>query len=88
MYFTVISKASTNKLINTLKGKSLNKVIDDELLEILEPDDNKWTGLQWAVVNNHPEIVKILYQKQLAIEKKMQKLKKKKKQMNKQFLFN
>ena len=65
----------------------LNKVIDDELLEILEPDDNKWTGLQWAVVNNHPEIVKILYQKQLEIEKKMQKLKKKKKQ-NKQFLFN
>ena len=85
MYFTVISKASTNKLINTLKGKSLNKVIDDELLEILEPDDNKWTGLQWAVVNNHPEIVKILYQKQLEIEKK--KCKKKKKQ-NKQFLFN
>ena len=65
MYFTVISKASTNRLINTFKGKSLNKVIDDELLEILEPDDNKWTGLQWAVVNNHSEIVKILYQKQL-----------------------
>ena len=77
MYFTIISKASTNKLINTLKGKSLNKVIDDELLEILEPDDNKWTGLQWAVVNNHPEIVKILYQKQLALKKKCRNSKKK-----------
>ena len=57
----------------------LNKVIDDELLEILEPDDNKWTGLQWAVVNNHPEIVKILYQKQLEIEKKNAETQKKEK---------
>jgi ankyrin repeat protein len=40
-------------------------------------DDNKWTGLQWAVVNNHPEIVKILYQKQLEMEKKNAEIQKK-----------
>ena len=47
----------------------LNKVIDDEILDILEPDDNKWTALQWAVVNNQPEIVKILYSRELEIDK-------------------
>ena len=47
----------------------LNKVINDEILDILEPDDNKWTALQWAVVNNQPEIVKILYSRELEINK-------------------
>ena len=46
----------------------VNKLIDNELLDLLEPDDNKWTALQWSVVNNHPEIVKILYKKTLELE--------------------
>jgi ankyrin repeat protein len=34
------------------------------MLHIDEPDDKKWTGLQWAVINGHTECVKILLEKE------------------------
>jgi ankyrin repeat protein len=42
----------------------LLKIIKDEMLNISETDEKKWTGLQWAVVNGHAEIVKILLKKE------------------------
>ena len=41
----------------------VKKFINHELLDILDLDSGGWTSLQWAVVNNHAEIVKILYKK-------------------------
>lgn len=60
--------------------KKLIKLLNDELLNVLAVDDNKWSALQWAVVNNHPEIVKMVYpkvkqeqeKKKLEEEKKLQ----------------
>ena len=50
----------------------VKKFINHELLDILDLDSGGWTSLQWAVVNNHAEIVKILYKK-FEIEKNKQK---------------
>ena len=44
------------------------KKINSKLLDVLEVDENQWTALQWAVVNNHPEVVKIVYKKQKEAE--------------------
>ena len=41
----------------------VQKLINHELLDILELDSGGWSALQWAIVNNHPEIVKIVYKK-------------------------
>lgn len=48
--------------------KLIRKYIDREYLDILEPDDNKWSCLQWAVLSNKPKIVKLVYEKYKAAE--------------------
>ena len=41
----------------------VQKYLGNEILDPLEPDSNGWSALQWAVVNNQPKVVKILYPK-------------------------
>ena len=41
----------------------IKKYLGNEILDPLELDSSGWSALQWAVVNNHPEAVKILYPK-------------------------
>lgn len=47
---------------------TVKKFINHKLLNILEPDANKWTALQWAVENNKKEVVKIVYKRQKELE--------------------
>ena len=56
--------------------ESIKKYLDNELLDPLELDSSGWSALQWAVVNNHPEIVKILYPKIKELEEIQEKNKK------------
>lgn len=41
----------------------LKKYINDTSLNISEPDNSTWTPIQWAIVNNHVPIVKIILEK-------------------------
>lgn len=41
----------------------LKKYINDKSLNIEEPDSNNWTAIQWGIVNNQVEVVKILLEK-------------------------
>ena len=63
--------------------ETVAKKINSKMLNILDVDENKWTPLQWAVVNNHPEIVKIVYKKQKEIEDSITKAEQEKKQEDK-----
>ena len=56
----------------------LKKNLDNELLDILEPDENKWSCLQWAVVKNQKEAVKVIYNKYKQLEEEQEKIKKEK----------
>ena len=58
--------------------ETILKSFNNELLDVLEVDDNKWSALQWAVVNNHPEAVKIVYAKVKELEALQEKTKKNK----------
>ena len=49
------------------------KRINNQLIDVLEVDENQWTPLMWAIVNNHPEVVKIVYKKQREEEEKLSK---------------
>ena len=51
----------------------IQKSFNNELLDILELDDNKWSALQYAVINNHPKAVKLVYSKIKELESKKQK---------------
>jgi hypothetical protein len=44
--------------------ENLAKIIEDETLNLEELEDKKWTGLQWAVVNGHAEVVKLILERQ------------------------
>ena len=55
---------------------SIKKFLGNELLDPLEKDSNGWSALQWAVVKNHPEVVKILYPKIKELEEIQEKTKK------------
>ena len=55
------------------------KRINSKLLDVLEVDENQWTALQWAVVNNHPDVVKIVYKKQKDAEDAIAKIEEAKK---------
>ena len=57
----------------------VQKYLGNEILDPLEPDSNGWSALQWAVVNNQPEVVKILYPKIKELEAIAEKQKKDKK---------
>ena len=57
----------------------VQKYLGNEILDPLEPDSNGWSALQWAVVNNQPEVVKILYPKIKELEEIAEKQKKDKK---------
>jgi hypothetical protein len=43
--------------------ENLAKIIEDETLNLEELEDKKWSGLQWAVVNGHAEVVKIILER-------------------------
>lgn len=64
-------------------AETVAKKINSKLLNVLEGDENKWTPLQWAVVNNHPEVVKIVYKKQKEVEDSIAKAEQEKKQEDK-----
>ncbi len=55
------------------------KRINNQLIDVLEVDENQWTPLMWAIVNNHPEVVKIVYKKQREEEEKLSNLEEEKK---------
>ena len=57
----------------------VQKYLGNEILDPLEPDSNGWSALQWAVVNNQPKVVKILYPKIKELEAIAEKQKKDKK---------
>ena len=59
--------------------EALKKYLGNEILDPLEPDSNGWSALQWAVVSNNPEIVKILYPKTKELQEQQEKAKKEKK---------
>ena len=72
----------TERFFDACKNGSVElvkKYLGNEILDPLEPDSNGWSALQWAVVNNHPEIVKILYPKIKELEEIAEKQKKEKK---------
>ena len=54
----------------------IKKYLGNEILDPLELDSSGWSALQWAVVNNHPEAVKILYPKIKELEAIQEKNKK------------
>ncbi|MCQ2818453.1 MAG: ankyrin repeat domain-containing protein [archaeon] len=70
--------------LKTEKDKArLNKLLKYEYFKILDVDENQWTGLQWAVVNNHPEVIKIIYEEALKAKKKKKKEEEEKKEEEK-----
>ena len=72
----------TERFFEACKNGSVElvlKYLGNEILDPLEPDSNGWSALQWAVVNNHPEVVKILYPKIKELEAIAEKQKKDKK---------
>ena len=72
----------TERFFEACKNGSVElvlKYLGNEILDPLEPDSNGWSALQWSVVNNHPEVVKILYPKIKELEAIAEKQKKDKK---------
>ena len=58
-----IQKKLREKLFISCKNndtKLLSRIINDEMLNVEDKDENGWTGLMWAVVNNNIQAVKIL----------------------------
>ena len=56
----------TEKFFEACKNGSveaIKKYLGNEILDPLELDSSGWSALQWGVVKNHPEVVKILYPK-------------------------
>ena len=69
----------TERFFDACKNGSVElvkKYLGNEILDPLEPDSNGWSALQWAVVNNHPQVVKILYPKIKELEALAEKQKK------------
>ena len=58
--------------------EAIKKYMGNEILDPLELDATGWSALQWAIVNNHPEVVKILYPKIKELEANLEKSKKEK----------
>ena len=58
--------------------EAIKKYLGNEILDPLELDATGWSALQWAIVNNHPEVVKILYPKIKELEANLEKSKKEK----------
>jgi len=58
--------------------ENIKKYMGNDLLDPLELDSSGWSALQWAVVKNHPEVVKILYPKIKELEALQEKSKKEK----------
>ena len=58
--------------------EAIKKYLGNEILDPLELDATGWSALQWAIVNNHPEVVKILYPKIKELEANIEKAKKEK----------
>ena len=58
--------------------EAIKKYMGNEILDPLELDTAGWSALQWAIVNNHPEVVKILYPKIKELEANLEKVKKEK----------
>ena len=58
--------------------EAIKKYLENEILDPLELDATGWSALQWAIVNNHPEVVKILYPKIKELEANLEKSKKEK----------
>jgi hypothetical protein len=58
--------------------EAIKKYLGNEILDPLELDATGWSALQWAIVNNHPEVVKILYPKIKELEANLEKAKKEK----------
>ena len=56
--------------------EAIKKYLGNEILDPLELDSSGWSALQWAVVNNHPEVVKVLYPKIKELEALQEKTKK------------
>jgi hypothetical protein len=54
----------------------IKKYLGNEILDPLDLDSSGWSALQYAVVNNHPEVVKILYPKIKELEAIQEKNKK------------
>ena len=58
--------------------EAIKKYMGNEILDPLELDTAGWSALQWAIVNNHPEVVKILYPKIKELKANLEKVKKEK----------
>ena len=58
--------------------EAIKKYLGNEILDPLELDATGWSALQWAIVNNHPEVVKVLYPKIKELEANLEKAKKEK----------
>ena len=58
--------------------EAIKKYLGNEILDPLELDATGWSALQWAIVNNHPEVVKVLYPKIKELEANIEKSKKEK----------
>ena len=54
----------------------IKKNLNNEMLDILDVDENKWSCLQWAVVKNQKEVVKLVYKKYKEVEEEREKVKK------------
>lgn len=64
--------------------EKLKKYVEDKEVNVCETDDNQWNALQWAVVNNHPEVVKIVFPVVKRIKEEIQKIEEEKKKKESQ----